>query len=450
MEPIPEQDRAAHLQELASKSWNLELIISGAAIFLVSYLPGLVDQLLGYYLENLADSSDLSKSTLPVLVYSFFKVIAWLLIGTFVVHFVLRAFWVGLVGLHAVYPEGIRYENLPWQTDLSKKITRQNFGQLTDYILRLDRLSNQIFSFAFLIALMGFGISLIYTVLFVGTHPNAFPDWMGNHKIRALVFLGLVLVVALMPAVAQLLSRRENLLRIPWIKNFVAKTIKYAPGLILPLVYRPLTYINLIYSSNVSRKRLFSTLALATTLVMGTVLWVFANKLMALRGRDLFVRQAYFGKNNTTYKLYPAHYDQLRQPNHLMPALTIQSDVVQGPVLRLFVAYRKWLDGPLEKHCGQLQLPKNQSKNAQRIMKDSFNMACLSGFFQLSVNDSVYTQPDWVFYTHPETGSHGLLGYVPTAGFPTGKNILSVRIPSIARPDSLAVYGELPFWFYRQ
>ncbi|MBK8966346.1 MAG: hypothetical protein R3D58_09855 [Saprospiraceae bacterium] len=449
MEPIPEQDRAAHLQELASKSWNLELIISGAAIFLVSYLPGLVDQLLGYYLENLADSSNLSKSTLPVLVFSFFKVIAWVLIGTFVVHFVLRAFWVGLVGLHAVYPEGIRYENLPWQTDLSKKITQQNFGQLTDYILRLDRLSNQIFSFAFLIALMGIGISLIYTVLFVGTNPNAFPDWMGNHKIRSLVFLGLVLAVALMPAVAQLLSRRENLLRIPWVKNFVAKTIKYAPGLILPLVYRPLTYINLIYSSNVSRKRLFSTLALATTLVMGAVLWVFANKLMELRGRDLFVRQAYFGENNTTYKLYPAHYDQLRQPNNLMPALTIQSDVVEGPVLRLFVAYRKWLDGPLEKHCGQLQLPKDLGKNAQRIMKDSFNMACLSGFFQLSVNDSVFTQPDWAFYTHPETGSHGLLGYVPTTGFQTGKNILSIRIPSTAKPDSLVVYGQLPFWFYR-
>lgn len=50
---------------------------------------------------------------------------------TFVVHFVMRAFWAGVVGLHTVYTEGIRYEHLPWQTDFTREQMRQRFGSLS-------------------------------------------------------------------------------------------------------------------------------------------------------------------------------------------------------------------------------------------------------------------------------------------------------------------------------
>ena len=450
MEPIPKQDRAEHLQDLASKSWNLELIISGAAIFLVSYLPGLVDKLLGYYLENLASEQGLAKSMLPILVYSFFKVIAWLLMSTFVIHFILRAFWVGLVGLHAVFPEGIRYDHLPWQTDFSRTISQQNFGKLSDFIFRLDRLSNQIFSLAFLIALMGFGVSFLYLIIFLMTNPNVFPAWMGSSRTRSFIFFSLVMVVALMPAMAQLIARRPAWLENPWARRFVHFSIRYLPMVLLPFVYRPLSYINLVYYSNISRKRIILAFTLGTILVMTVVIMVFAQTQMELRGRDLFARQSFFGKNDTTYKLFPANYDQFRQPGNLMPAVSIGSDVIEGPVLRVFVLYPKWLDGSLEQHCPLPKWPDSLTRSARRVLQDSFNLDCLSGFLKLSVNDSVYTQTDWVFYTHPETGSNGLLGYVPTAGFPTGKNVLSVRIPALTKADSLQVYGQLPFWFYKE
>jgi hypothetical protein len=448
MDSIPEQDNAANLQELASKSWNLELIISGAAIFLVSYLPGMVDNLLGYYLENLASEPALSKSTLPLLVYSFFKMIAWVLISTFVIHFVLRAFWVGLVGLHAVFPKGIQYDKLPWQTDFSREIGKQNFGQLSDYIHRLDRLSNQIFSFAFLIALMGIGISLLYLVIFLFTNPNAFPEWMGDAKVRTLIFVFIVVILALLPMVAQLISRRPEWLEKPWLRRITTFSIRYVPTLILPFVYRPLTYLNLIYSSNVSRRRFLTALMLVTVLVMTGVMWIFVDAQLGLRGRTPFARQAFFGKNSSPYKLIPSSYDKLRQPGDFLPAVSIESDVLEGPVLRVFVSYRKWLDKSLEQHCTQAELPPGLSKTAMRVLQDSVNLDCLSNFLHLTVNDSVYARADWIFYTHAETGSHGLLGYVPTAGFQTGKNIVSVRIPSLEKPDSLVLYGQVPFWFF--
>ena len=448
MESEPVKDRGTVLQDLASNSWNLEMIISGAAIFLVSYLPGLIDRLLWYYFENLASGPTVRSSTLPVLAYSFTKVAAWVLIGTFVIHFILRAFWVGLVGLHAVFPQGIQYDKLPWQSDFSQGIARKSFGQLSDYIHRLDRLSNQIFSLAFLVALMGLGISLIYLFIFLITNPNVFPAWMGDTKLRSLILLALVLVVALMPALAQWLSRRPERLKNPWMARFVNVAIRYAPALMLPLVYRPLSYINLIYTSNVPRRRLFGSLFLVTLVFTLFVMFVFAKTTMHLRGRDLFARQSFFGQNSNEFKLFSAHYDKMRKPDELLPAVSIPSDVVEGPVLRVFVSYRKWLDRRIEPFCEQPRQPAGISVDAWRTYKDSVNLDCLSRFFQLSVNDSVYGKIDWIFHTQPEIGSNGLYAYVPTAGFRQGKNILSVKTPLGGKADSLAVYGQIPFWYY--
>ena len=52
MKNLPEQERQTELQELAAKSWNLELIISGAAVFLASYLPGTVDGMIIFGQKN--------------------------------------------------------------------------------------------------------------------------------------------------------------------------------------------------------------------------------------------------------------------------------------------------------------------------------------------------------------------------------------------------------------
>ncbi|MBP6813094.1 MAG: hypothetical protein KA138_16305, partial [Saprospiraceae bacterium] len=60
-EPIPTDNRPEWLRSLAEKSWNLELVISGAAIFLATYLPNAVDSMLRYYLENLVMDENVSK-----------------------------------------------------------------------------------------------------------------------------------------------------------------------------------------------------------------------------------------------------------------------------------------------------------------------------------------------------------------------------------------------------
>ena len=90
---------AHDLHELTSQSWNLELLISGAALFATLTLPDLLDSGLVYYRYNLMSDTDYVHEIIPAQVSGLIKGVSYLLFGAFLIHFIMRAFWVGLVGL---------------------------------------------------------------------------------------------------------------------------------------------------------------------------------------------------------------------------------------------------------------------------------------------------------------------------------------------------------------
>ncbi|MCC6463256.1 MAG: hypothetical protein IT260_22495 [Saprospiraceae bacterium] len=447
MESTPEQERNARLQELATKSWNLELIISGAAVFLAVQLPPAVDSALQYYLNNLAVSTDMAKISLPVLAYSFGKIVAWLLIATFVVHFIMRAFWVGLVGLHAVYPAGIRYEHLPGQTDVTREQSRLRFGRLEDYITRLDRLSNQVFSFAFLIALFSLGISFTYLLVFSILHllPLLVPGPTG--KLISMILLTLFVLLACLPALALGLTKSPKLAQKPWVNYLAIKATSLAPQILLPFVYRPATYLSLTFTSNVSARRMYTTMTLVSTIAVAGVFWIFLQTALDMAGRSSFSAHSFYAQSNGAYTLDARRYDSLRSEDQALARVSIPGDIVSGPALRVFLTYPKALDAGMSQRCPPLTFPDSMPKHQRRHLADSIHLQCFSQFFQVSVNDSLYRSIDWMFHEHPATGTLGLLTYLPTKGFRSGKNVLLVKIPTAAKPDSLSTYGVVPFWF---
>ncbi len=440
-------NRPEWLRALAEKSWNLELVISGAAIFLASYLPDAVDSMLRYYLENLVMDEDFSKITLPLMVYSFMKVVAWMLILTFVVHFVMRAFWAGVVGLHTVYTQGIRYEQMPWQTDFTKEQMRQRFGPLSDYILRLDRLCNQVFSVAFLIALMSIGIGIAYMAIFLTI--NVLPAVMGKSagKIGSLVLLSILMMLAVLPALSLLAIRSPRLAAFPWVQRMATWSVRHAGGLLMPLVYRPMSYLNMTFTSNVSKFRLLLTIFIGMFIVMGGVLLNFISVMFHLSGRSAFTTRDFYSEGRNINLLAGGWYDNMRSPNERLPPLSIPSEVAEGPFLRVFVDYPKLLDAALSQRCTTPALPDSMPKALRRTLIDSTHLACMTDFFRLTINDSLVAHPGWMFQEHPVVGSPGIVAYLRTANLKIGKNMLLVRVPSSKNVDSLRVYGQVPFWY---
>ncbi len=445
--PSPQDNRPEWLRALTEKSWNLELVISGAAIFLASHLPETVDSMLRFYLENWVLDEDLRKITLPLMVFSFMKVIAWLLIATFVTHFVMRAFWAGVVGLHTVYTEGIRYEKLPWQNEITRRQTQLRFGALSDYILRLDRLCNQVFSLAFLVALLSFGICIAYIFFFVMI--NVLPLWVGESegRIVSYIVMTLFMLLAFLPVTMQGIMRIPRYAEKPKVKRLAEWSADRIGQIVMPLVYRPMSYLNLTFTSNTSPKRLVIAFSLGMVLLMGGVIFNFASTFFHLNGRTLLSTRDFYATSRNGYTLTSGLYDNMRSPEDRLPPVSIPSEVVEGPFLRVFVDYPKMLDAALLQRCDSPVFPDSLPKRLRRTLTDSVHLVCLNNFFQLSLNDSLLAQPGWMFHEHPVVGTPGVVAYLPAGNFKTGKNMLRVEVPSSKKPDSLRVYGELPFWY---
>ncbi len=99
---------ALKLPKQTTPTWEMELLISGATVFAMLQLPALLDQWLYEYMPRFG--RELSVVLLLTYVYTKAAVIA--LVFTFVLHLALRGYWVALVGMHSVHPEGIRWEKL--------------------------------------------------------------------------------------------------------------------------------------------------------------------------------------------------------------------------------------------------------------------------------------------------------------------------------------------------
>jgi len=440
--------RPEWLRNMAEKTWNLELIISGAATYMSSHLPGLTNQAFYYFLDNLNREQDLKKSALPLLAYCFSKIIAWVLPATFLCHFTMRAFWAGLVGLHTVFPSGIDYEKLPGYRGHARDLFEKRFGTLADYIARLDRFCNQMFAFAFTIVLFAMGLSIIYLFIFVFT--NLIPQFLGESWQTAgsiwinTLFFG----IAISMVTAQLVLQRLDRERYPRLVNWCMKLVTTLPNFMLPFIYKPVSYLTMTFSSNISKRRFYTRMVVVSTLVLVTFVVVFFNVSYKVRNANPYLFQDFFGKYRNEYTFYSNHYQALTGEKEHPARVTIPNEVVEGPYLKIFVAYPKSWDQTLQRICNLPEnLPDSLTKHQKRVALDSIRISCLSQAIRLNINDSLYLGTDWQFALHPQASVPGVQAMVPTGGFKKGKNMITVKFPSATKPDSLMLVDRLPFWY---
>ena len=143
------------LEILQQESWQLELLISGFAIFL---LASAYDQLDSFeYQINLLTSGSGYFSTLNIP----FKILLgtwYVLIINLILHVLLRGLWISTIGIRYVSGE-IEFEIL----NLSPKFDRflkKKIISFDAYIEKLEQLCSIVFGFTFLIIfiLLSFGI----------------------------------------------------------------------------------------------------------------------------------------------------------------------------------------------------------------------------------------------------------------------------------------------------
>ncbi|MBE9463647.1 hypothetical protein ACFP1I_11995 [Dyadobacter subterraneus] len=436
----PEQEEK--LRELTTQSWNLELVISGVAMFAVLQLPPVLDEAFGFVRYNMLGQTQGLAGIIPALALSMMKASCYVLFIAFLTNFVMRAFWVGLVGLLAVYPNGIDYKRIPFTNKHTQQRMRSDLGSLESYIIRLDRHCNIVFAVAFLFVFLLIIVALSYVLVlliysgFQPLIPNRY--WRGV-KVAALVFFGIFMLISIVAALPQVRSR-------PGMANFQYKMLSFSKWIYWGL-HKPFSYIINTFYSHLTHSKLLKISGLMSVVFFALIfaelltdLSRVDHRLSFMNGRHLFTARV------DSLFVNPDAYDNQRADDQYVSQASIQADVIREPFIRLYIAYPKAMDTIMSRLAVEPNWGTNLPIKERRKLYAEWTHKQINRLIAVHINDSLYADADLLFTQLGYQQQRGYQTVLLPTNLKTGKNYVRIGI----KPDSLKKeenIANIPFWY---
>ncbi len=253
------------LEKIQQESWQLELLISGLALYGVYSGIELI--------EDFNTFVELNSNT-PAL-RTIFGFSHWVLfIGwrifffNLLIHVILRGLWIASIGLRYV-SDGIDFNELNYAPVYTKYL-KEKIGTYDEFIERLEKLCSVIFAFTFLVFLLLVSLTIFISVMVAPiVYQQQYSGWGILIPLALLIYLALGLVVALDFISFGSIKKIQE----PWVVKIYNPVFKFYSYLTLSFLYRPILYNFL--DSKYTRK--FFILAIPYVIFLGTVDSSFSN-----------------------------------------------------------------------------------------------------------------------------------------------------------------------------
>ncbi len=406
--PSPESAQS-WLQRLKQESWEAELLVSTISIFGTFQLFNLV----GWVSDLFIDILHPDQYRIGYFIVFFGLLAISILISMFVIHFFLRAYWIGLVGLNSVFPD-YSIKDSAYSEIYTKKILAI-LPKLKDSIQKVDELCSVIFSVAFTSLLMYLYIGLfssMYLLVFNLLSPYV-PTYI---LLIPLIVMAIGLVVQLsVGLLANMKSNRQKEKLQLW--NFkisrLAFMMSYGP------LYKSILQVSMIFGSNFKKKKhlIYLIILFLISGVLVSVSQIFNTNIPYLITRESFFDQT---------KAYSSFYKTENKNNDFLLTPEIESDQVATKVLKLFIPIFRYEKKMGEKVCGTFIKDANKSKAEQRKERQAHLIECYPQYNLVFLNGKE-TAVDFLRYNHPKTGQSGIITYLDLSGLKTGLNRLEVK-----------------------
>jgi hypothetical protein len=381
------------LKKLQLNSWEPEILLSGIVLYGMFKTPELLDQLYLFVQANLSDGvNDLNNfiSLLKVAIY-------WLIFGL-ILHLISRGIWVGVVGLSFTFPKGIDHNNLKLSPKFKKRM--ELIPSMHRIIISLEKICSSLFSVSFMLFMCMVGGYFYFLVMLIVPlfsfvyffNDGSFGDI--NHPI-AIAYIISIVVLGLFALF--------DFLTLGWVKRFKWFSRLYYPiyrfiGFItLASLYRPI-YYSII--SNLSKWKI----SLFLFLFVFTSLYALNNTDFDNRGENFSQIELWSERANVT--AFTGHYDD-QNADHFSMQAHIQSDIIRGNTLRLFVVLRADNEKSIRKNCNYDSLI--QAADTARAIVD---LQCLETYYRVSINDSILQDIPWKFHYKSSTKQRGILTWI--------------------------------------
>lgn len=440
--PLPPSTLGQTPHEPTVRPWELELLISGALVFAMLQIPGELDA----WIHGVQPKLDGGGMLVAFVVWYYLKLATYALAAGFAVHLLVRGYWVGAIGLEAVFPEGIRWDRTRTGPIL-REVQRARTPSLQRLIDGADRVASMIFGGAFALALMLVFSLLVGATIMMSAFGIARIFLPLGASLWVMVFAAMAYALPMM--LATLVDRRMGDRLAPGSR--LARTIRGVGVAYMRLqAIVPFAPLMSTLVTNLREKRGFRAGALL--LVVGSIVLVQRDILMEAGGihHDSY---SYLPDDAGALGVATAFYDDRRgdDPEYAGSPF-IQSDMVRDPYVRLFIPYRPGRHNDLiAAKCPAVRaaIPRGGLLSAARPEGDAAGravLACLTHLQPVTL-DGKPIAPAFHFADEPKTGIRGIVAYIPVDGMAKGQHMLTVaRVPPALGSGAPHPPFAIPFW----
>jgi hypothetical protein len=417
---MKKKDEIQWFEKLSLNSWEVEILIVGFVLVMLFNIPDTLSLELTKMGERFVGRGlqDMFIFIVGSLTLVIISTIVNILIVSFSLYLGLRGFWVGVLGLSSVYPDGINLKKLNFNTIFNNQISKYNFN---DFILKIDNICSSIFSFSFLISfsivsLCLFFIEVIVLSVCLDTIKRFFLDGLDIISVFTLPFLFFGLLYFIDYFLFGILKK------IKWkpfgyLFNIIDKFYKYITFI---FIYDTLYYA---FISNVKRRVIFLFMVCCIFILSAYESMEFEETIYF---PDVQSSEVIMNSRNYEDKFKQReYYDEGLYPFYPF----IQSDVISENHLKLHIPYDSYMNIPIENFCPELAgiLLLADTSEVQRIEKQERILNCINNAYSLFI-DSEVIDSDFIFYdyAHIVLDIKSFFMLIPLEQFPNGRHILRV------------------------
>jgi hypothetical protein len=414
-------------------TWDMELLVSAASVFALVQLPAWLDRIYFAARPRLDDTWD----ALARILYTYGKIALLVLAAAFALHLAMRAYWIALVGMDSIYPEGVRWDRLRLGP-LRRRYSQQHETPMAERIERADNRSSIVFAVGITLAMaVGVLVPLVALAFALAVALRAATGWQW---LVPQGFMLMLVLVGLPYALATALDRAWGDRLAP--DGRLARAIEATYAAYSRLGYRRGTNPTAeLLQSHVGERRV-AALMLAAVAACGLVAALQVGLQQDTVAMGDYARWPAAGPGLGD-SLFAAHYrDQAAAGTPLVP--TIDSAFPDGDYVTLVVPFDPRRHPPvLARACPQAWTgPDSPARRAALL-------DCLGRVLAPRLDGRPLPGLRARYYTDPRTGQQGLAAIVPVRGLAAGEHELRVGLAPPTSPRMTREPAEYRIAFWR-
>ncbi len=415
------------LQKLKDESWEAELLISTVAIFGSFQLFKVIDWATNIFIDYLPPN----QYIIGYFIVFFSLLAVSFLLSMFLIHFVMRAYWIGLLGLNSVFPD-YNIENSAYSPIYTQKMI-DYLPKIKDTIPKIDEICSVIFSMAFSFLMMYLYISIsssIYVLLY-----NLLDDYVPSYillipvGIMAIFMLGQIII----GLIAQLKIYKEN----EMIQTLYFKSVVIGNYLVIGPLSKSIMQIFMLFGSNYKNKKYLSKIAFPL-LIVSLIFCLYETSETNIL--YLFRSDTYFTDKN---KAETAYYAEEKPETKFLLNPEIESSLIHRNTFRLFIPIMRNEKSRSDSICPRFEENKDLSNLENRMLRDQYRQKCYEKYHHIQLDNKPLEVP-LLKHNHPKNNQVGVLAFIDVQNLEKGIHRLKVT-KNFGEEDLQS--WEIPFYY---